>query len=118
MSPSAQVLLVLSGGIGSGKSTVGRRLAERGMAVIDADEVGHRVLEPDGAAFDEVAQRWPEVVSEDSIDRTALGRVVFGDAAQLRELEAITHPAIRAEIESRPDAVSAAARNTCQKKDA
>ena len=90
MSALAQARVVLCGGIGSGKSTVGTLLAARGAFVIDADEVGHRVLEPGGRAFDPVAGRWPSVVVDNAIDRGALGRIVFDDAAQLAELEAIT----------------------------
>jgi dephospho-CoA kinase len=94
---SIRVLLI--GGIGTGKSTLARFLAERGAVVIDADEVGHQVLEAE--AFEAVAARWPEVVVDGRIDRQALGAIVFGDALQLRELEAITHPAIRSRILSR-----------------
>ncbi len=63
--------------------------------MIDTDRLGHAVLEPEGAAFDEVAARWPEVVVEGRIDRRALGRVVFGDPGELKELVEITHPEIR-----------------------
>ena len=101
MSPLAQARLVLSGGIGCGKSTVGRFLAAAGVAVIDADEVAHRVLEPVGAAYDAVSDRWPDAVRDGFIDRAALAAMVFGDPLQLAELEAITHPAIRSEIARR-----------------
>ena len=85
---------VLSGGIGSGKSTVRRLLEERGFLGIDADSIGHEVLEPDGPAFPSVSQGWPQVVVDGTIDRKALGRIVFGDPGQMRTLEAITHPYI------------------------
>lgn len=101
MTPIAQARLVLSGGIGSGKSTAGRMLAERGADVIDADEVGHRVLEPDGAAYDDVCARWPEAVADNLIDRSALGDIVFADPVALAELESMTHPAIRDTISDR-----------------
>ena len=87
--------LVIGGGIGSGKSQAGRLLAERGFAVLDADQVGHSVLRGDHPAARRVAERWPEAVTGGTIDRRALGRIVFNDRAQLAELEAITHPAIR-----------------------
>ena len=93
-----QRLILISGGIGSGKSAVRDALAARGVRVIDADAVGHAVLEPDGPAFAAVASRWPEVVVDERIDRQALGRIVFGDAAQLADLESITHPLIKVEI--------------------
>jgi len=85
---------VLSGGVGSGKSEVRRLLSELGVRTIDADAVGHSVLEPGGAAFEDVAGRWPEVVVDGRIDRRALGAIVFGDPTALRELEETTHPAI------------------------
>ncbi len=67
----------------------------RGADVIEADRLGHAVLTPDGAAFAQVAERWPEVVVDGAVDRRALGRIVFTDAVQLAELESFTHPAIR-----------------------
>jgi dephospho-CoA kinase len=97
----AQQRLVISGGIGSGKSTVAARLRELGALVIEADVLGHEVLEPGGAAHDAVGARWPSVVSDGVIDRRALAAIVFTDVDQLRELEAMTHPAIAAEIQSR-----------------
>jgi dephospho-CoA kinase len=89
---------VVTGGIGSGKSTISNALAQLGAIAIDADAVGHAVLAPDGAAHEAVARRWPSVVSAGRIDRRALAEIVFTDEAALRELEAITHPAIGAEI--------------------
>jgi len=93
-----QRLIILTGGIGSGKSAVGRVLAERGATVVHADAIGHGIIEPEGLVFREVAQRWPQVVVDGRIDRRALGRIVFEDPQQLAELEAITHPAIRESI--------------------
>ena len=95
--------LVVSGGIGSGKSTVTARLRDLGAVVIEADLLGHEVLEPGGAAFSAVAARWPSVVADGVIDRSALAEIVFADLDQLQELEALTHPAIGAEIRRRLD---------------
>ena len=92
---------LLTGGIGSGKSTVRRMLAERGAETIDADLVGHEVLEPGGAAHDAVAARWPEVVDDGVIDRKKLGHIVFNDNSELRDLEAISHPAITKTLRER-----------------
>lgn len=100
-----QRLMVISGGIGSGKSAVGASLARRGVGVIDADAVGHRVLEPDHPCHRRVAERWPEVVVDGRIDRRALGRIVFADPDALAELESITHPAIRDEIRREIEAI-------------
>ena len=82
---------LLSGGIGSGKSEVGRLLAASGIRVLDADRMGHRVLEPAGKAFAAVADRWPEVLRDGVIDRGRLAGIVFADPGQLRELESLTH---------------------------
>ena len=91
--------IIIGGGIGSGKSEVGRMLAERGFAVLDADRVGHDVLASGHPVAARVAIRWPEALVEGRIDRGRLGRIVFGDPLQLGKLEALTHPAIRRIIE-------------------
>lgn len=93
------VRIVIGGGIGSGKSEVGRMLAERGFSVLDADRLGHQVLATEHPVAARVAMRWPEAVVEGRIDRGRLGRIVFGDESELHELEALTHPAIREAIE-------------------
>jgi dephospho-CoA kinase len=86
----------LTGGIGSGKSTVSARLAERGAVVVDADLVAREVVEPGMPALAAIVDRFgPSVVHPDgALDRPALGRLVFGDPAALADLEGITHPAI------------------------
>ncbi len=96
-------VVVLTGGIGTGKSTVARLLAARGADVIEADRLGHAVLEPGGAAFGPVAERWPSVVVDGRIDRGALGRIVFAEPGALSELEAMTHPEISRLIHRRID---------------
>ena len=90
---------LVTGGIGSGKSAVCEVLEGLGWFRVEADKVGHEVLQPGGPGFDEVAALWPEVVTDGEIDRRALGRVVFGDPDQLGRLEAITHPLIFGRIE-------------------
>ena len=89
-----------------------RLLARRGFEVLEADQVGHAALEGNSPVTGLVGARWPATLVEGSIDRARLARIVFGDPEQLRELEAITHPAIRREIrrwasdlEERPAAV-------------
>ncbi len=86
----------LTGGIGSGKSTVASTLATLGAVVVDADQVAREVLEPGMPALAFVVGRFGrEILAADgTVDRPALGRVVFGDPAALRDLESITHPAI------------------------
>jgi dephospho-CoA kinase len=82
-------------------------LAARGARVIDADRIGHAVIDPSGAAFDAVAARWPEVVVDGRIDRRALGEIVFADPSELEELESITHPRIVNRLRSMLDTGSA-----------
>ena len=91
----------ITGPIGCGKSTVAGWLGERpGVIVIDADVVAREVLEPGEPAYHEVIERFgPDLIRADgSLDRAALGRVVFADPAALRDLEAIVHPAVRPRI--------------------
>jgi dephospho-CoA kinase len=99
----------LTGGIGSGKSTVAAILRELGAPVIDADLVGHEVYRPQGAAFDEVVAAFGrEIVAVDgTIDRRRLGAIVFADRAALTRLEAIVHPLILSEIKARANAMRA-----------
>ena len=89
-------LIGLTGGIGSGKSTVARLFAERGAIVVDADQVAREVVEPGEPALAEIVQHFgPDVVdAEGRLDRPALAAIVFGDDEARRALEAITHPRI------------------------
>jgi dephospho-CoA kinase len=84
----------LTGGIGSGKSTVAKLLAELGAPIFDADKVGHDIYRPGAPAYhDVIAAFGQEVVAADgSIDRKKLGPIVFADPAQLKRLESIVHP--------------------------
>jgi dephospho-CoA kinase len=88
--------LGLAGGIGSGKSTVSARLAEHGAVVIDYDQLAREAVEPGTPGLAAVAGRFgDEVIAADgTLDRDALGAVVFGDDTARADLEAITHPAI------------------------
>ncbi len=88
----------LTGGIASGKSAVAQRLAAKGALVIDADVLAREVVEPGTPGLAAVVERFgPSVLRPDgSMDRAAMGRLVFADAAARRDLEAIIHPAVRA----------------------
>ncbi len=87
----------LTGGIGSGKSTVARVLEEEGAAVVSADLLGHEVYLPGTPAHDEIIEAFGrEVVAGDgTIDRKKLGPIVFSDPANLAKLNAITHPRMK-----------------------
>jgi dephospho-CoA kinase len=92
------VRILLGGGIGAGKSVAGRRFARLGATVVEADRIGHALLEPGGSAFEAVAERWPEVVIGGFIERGRLAAIVFSDKDSLSELEEITHPEIIRQI--------------------
>jgi dephospho-CoA kinase len=104
-----QVRVVLSGGIGAGKSAVAEKLLARGIPVVHADMIGHAVLEPEGEAFHAVTAWWPEVLVAGRIDRSRLAGIVFADPHALKELESMTHPAIAARIHNLVAAESEAA---------
>lgn len=102
----------LTGGVASGKSTVSRILAELGATVIDADQLARDVVAPGTAGLGEVVAAFgSEVLAADgSLDRPALGRIVFADEERRRRLEEIIHPRVRAlsarlEDAAPPDAV-------------
>lgn len=88
----------LTGGIASGKSTVAHRLAERGAVIIDADQLSREVVAPGTAGLRAVVERFGEQVlaTDGSLNRAALGRIVFDDRQARSDLEAIIHPAVRA----------------------
>jgi dephospho-CoA kinase len=90
------LLVGLTGGIGSGKSTVSRMLADRGAAVFDADELARRAVDPGTPGQVAVVQRFgPDVLTPDGgIDRAELARRVFQDDQARRDLEAIVHPEV------------------------
>ena len=92
-----RLIIGLTGGIASGKSTAARRLGELGAQVIDADRLGHRAYEPGTAAHGAVIDAFGDDVrgTDGRIDRKALGAKVFGDAARLKRLTDIVWPEIR-----------------------
>jgi len=102
----------LTGGIGSGKSTVAQRLLDLGAVVVDADRLAREVVEPDSEGLHRIVARFGEAVVDDAgaLNRPALGALVFADPAARADLEAITHPLIAtrtAELvaQAPPDAV-------------
>ncbi len=90
----------ITGPIGCGKSQIVRWLAELGVEIVDADAVSHSVTAPGNPVHDEVLRHFGPVVAaaDGTLDRAALGRLVFSDPSRLRELEALVHPAVRPRI--------------------
>lgn len=98
MTASRKFLLVgLTGGIATGKSTVAATLRRLGAEVIDADQLAREVVAPGEPALAEIVREFGDEVRhpDGTLDRKALGAIVFGDPARRKRLEAITHPAIR-----------------------
>ena len=97
------LLVGLTGGIGSGKSTVARALADRGALVVDADRIAREVVEPGTPGYDAVVSRFgPGVLGPDgSLDRGALARMVFADESARADLNGIVHPLVAAETRRR-----------------
>jgi dephospho-CoA kinase len=88
----------LTGGIGSGKSTVARLLAERGAVIVDADAIAREVVRPGTPGLAAVAQAFGAAIlaADGSLDRPALAAVVFADTEQRAKLDGIVHPLVRA----------------------
>lgn len=90
----------LTGGIGTGKTAVSDRFAALGAPIIDTDLISRQLVAPGQAALTEIAERFgPSLITATGeLDRRALREIAFDDAGALRELEAILHPRIRAEV--------------------
>ena len=108
-------LVALTGGIASGKSTIAGRLAERGAVVVDADALVRELQQPGQPVLREIAEAFGEhlLLPDGSLDRAALGALVFADDAARRQLNGIVHPAVgresarrfRAALDADPEAV-------------
>jgi len=100
------IVVGLTGGIGSGKSTVSALFAERGAVVVDADAITRQLQAPGQPVLAAIVERFgPEIVfSDGTLDRAALAAIVFGDPAALKELTSIVHPAVGTEITRRLEA--------------
>lgn len=101
------ILVGLTGGIGSGKSTVSALLAERGAVVVDADAITRQLQQPGQPVLEGIVERFGrEVLTADGqLDRPRLASIVFADAEALADLNGIVHPAVGAEIARRIDAL-------------
>ncbi|HYN27457.1 MAG TPA: dephospho-CoA kinase [Burkholderiales bacterium] len=93
----------LTGGIGSGKTTVAELFAELGAGVVDTDEIAHALTGPGQAAVGEIARRFGAqyATADGTLDRTRMRKLAFGDARAKKDLESILHPLIRREAERR-----------------
>jgi dephospho-CoA kinase len=98
-------LIGLTGGIGSGKSVVAKRLAELGGTVIDSDQIAHDITAPNGSAIAAIKASFglAALAADGSLDRPKMRSLVFEDPAALKTLEAITHPLIHAETARQAD---------------
>jgi dephospho-CoA kinase len=98
--------LGLTGGIGSGKSTVGQMLVDAGGALIDADAIARSVTAPGGAALTAIAQTFgPEYITQDgALDRDRMRTLVFSDASAKQRLEAIIHPLVSSSTQAQAQA--------------
>jgi len=97
------LLLGLTGGIGSGKSTVSAELARRGAVVIDADLVVRELQSPGGAVLAAMVEHFGDriLAADGTLDRQAVADVVFNDPEELKALNAIVHPRVGEEIDGR-----------------
>ena len=104
LSPAAQaphlLTLGLTGGIGSGKSKVAELFVERGAALVDTDEIAHRLTGPGGAAIPAIRAAFGDgvIAADGRMDRAAMRALVFSDPARRKQLEGILHPLIQATV--------------------
>jgi len=105
---SAVLLIGLTGGIGSGKSTVSDLLAEKGAVIIDADAITRELQQPGTPVFTAMVERFGTgiVAADGTLDRAAVAAIVFRDEQARKDLEAIVHPAVGAEMVQRMQAVA------------
>ena len=97
-------ILGITGGTGSGKTTLLRCVERRGGVVIDCDVLYHELLQSDAALLEGISTRFPGVIAQGVLDRKKLGKLVFGDAAALRDLNRITHGAVCRAVREKLDA--------------
>lgn len=109
MSSASPLRVGLTGGIGSGKSTVATLFARRGVPIVDTDEIARALVARGEPAHREIVSAFGHAVLDAAgeIDRARLRKIVFGNAAERRRLEAILHPRIRAEVTTRTSAIRA-----------
>ncbi len=101
-------LIAITGGIGSGKSTVAQGLVAHGAVLVDADAIVKELQEPGTDVFNAMVERWGEgIVADDgSLDRAAVAAIVFADEQALTDLNELVHPAVRTEMAARIDVLA------------
>ncbi|MEK4565875.1 dephospho-CoA kinase [Alkalihalobacillus sp. FSL R5-0424] len=100
------MIIGLTGGIATGKSTVAAMIRQEGIPVVDADVIAREVMEIDGAAYHQVVQAFGrDILNEDgSINRAMLGERIFSNESMRLKLNAIVHPVVRSELVSKAEA--------------
>lgn len=99
--------IAVTGGIGSGKSTVAKMLADKGGVHLNADAIVHELQQPGTVLFKAMVENFGQAVvaADGTLDRQAVADIVFSDEAQLRKLNELVHPAVREEMQARRDAL-------------
>jgi dephospho-CoA kinase len=94
------LIIGLTGGIGSGKTTVATLFADLGVDVVDTDAIAHELTQPHGVAIPAIRQAFGEkyITDEEALDRKEMRQLIFSDDNSRRKLEAILHPLIRTEV--------------------
>jgi len=102
----SMLLIGLTGGIGSGKSTVSALLADKGAVIIDADAITRQLQQPGQPVFDSMVERFgKDILADDgTLDRGRVAEIVFNDETAKKDLEGIVHPAVGAEMLTRMEA--------------
>lgn len=95
MNHKRTIVIGLTGGIATGKSTVAALLKDKGACIFDADAVVHDMLLPDGLVYDVVKLAFPDAIEDGMINRAKLGKYIFSDPTQRKRLEAIIHPRVQ-----------------------
>lgn len=104
------LLIGLTGGIGSGKSTIASEFVELGAALVDTDKLAHALTAPDGAAIVAIRSAFGDdvIATDGSLDRPAMRKIVFADSDSRKRLEGIIHPLIRTHCNAQVQAAQAA----------
>lgn len=97
-----QVVVALTGGIGSGKTTVAALFEHLGAGIVDADEISHALTKPGGRAIDGIAAAFGKrfITTNGALDRVAMRTLVFAEPASKAQLESILHPMVRADVDA------------------